>query len=79
MKEEEEEEEIAAGLRESGSRIRSSKQAVHAAISGNVKTICGWRFARDVGWSIQQDGEPVTCGKCLLVLRQRESRIPGLG
>ena len=64
---------------ESGVRIRSSKRAVHAAAPGNPKTVCGWKFRRDGGWSSEADKEPITCGKCLRVLRQRESRIPGWG
>ena len=64
--------ERALSARESGTIIRSRKQTVHAAIAGEKKTMCGWRYWRDVAWSIQLDSAEVTCEKCVRVSRQRE-------
>lgn len=52
-------------------RIRSCRNAVHAADPGEKKTVCGWKYLGDSGWAEQSADEQVTCGKCLRVWRQR--------
>ena len=39
------------------------------------KTICSWRYRRDTDWSIQPDGEPITCGRCLRERKRDEVQV----
>ena len=58
------EEEKETEVYESGMRKNSGKQVTHPAVPGEKKTICGWIFRRDSGWSVSRGHDDVTCGKC---------------
>ena len=57
----------------SGTRVLSTKRAVHAVVEGKKRAMCGWRFRPDTGWSVVEDDELATCRGCARSLRLRET------